>query len=223
MKPYYQDDYVTIYHGDCRELLPNLAVSVVVTDPPYGMNAKFQREGMRCKSSLASAGDYSRNWDAITGDSEPFNPSHLLNYRVVALSGANHYAAQLPSSSKWLIWDKRAGSRPDNNSDAELWWTNQTGAARIYYQKWRGVVREGVENVANSRKMHPAQKPIALMKWIIKQLPILEQDVICDPYCGSGTTLRAAKDLGLRSIGIEIEEKYCEIAAERLRQEVFSF
>ena len=84
MKPYYQDDYVTIYHGDCRELLPNLAVSVVVTDPPYGMNAKFQREGMRCKSSLASAGDYSRNWDAITGDSEPFNPSHLLNYRVVA-------------------------------------------------------------------------------------------------------------------------------------------
>lgn len=229
MKPYYEEKGITIYHGDCREIMLEMSSksTALVSDVPYGINAQFDRKGKRT-SNLGSTADVSRNWGTIKGDDKPFNPSFLLDYPIVALFGANHYADKLPpnpwpESWKWLLWDKRGGSAKDNNSDGELIWTNRKGAMRIHYQKWRGIVREGEENICNSAKFHPAQKPISLMRWVLGELKIPADFIVLDPFMGSGTTLRAAKDLGLRAVGIEIEEKYCEIAAERLRQEVFDF
>lgn len=224
LKSIYQDPMVTIYQGDCAEILASLEeVSAIVTDPPYGINAGFDRRGLRRQRGLNGHSIGNREWRKIEGDDKPFDPAGLLRFRFVALSGANHYADKLPPQNpakpwKWLVWDKRAGSAPDNNSDAELWWTNQYGALRVHYQKWRGVVREGEENLSRAWKLHPAQKPISLMRWVIGQLKLPMGTVIVDPYCGSGTTCRAAKDLGYKSIGVEIEQEWAESAARRMPQ-----
>lgn len=229
-KPYYEHNGITLYHGDCREIMPSIAgVAALISDPPYGMKAVFNKTpGRRTGLDSLPREDYhTRNWQPIAGDDEPFDPSHLLDFPIVALFGANHYADKLPACSKWLVWDKRCGSSPDNNSDAELIWTNQQGAARIYYQKWRGIVREGRENIVNGWKLAAAQKPLALMKWVIKQCKVPAGALILDPYMGSGTTLEAAYEFGCRAIGIDIDEGNCEVAADRLArvlsQEVMQF
>lgn len=224
MTPYYQQEGITIYLGDCRrgKILQTLDQSAaIITDPPYGINAVFIRDGSRKKSSLSRRTPLmqrGRDWKPIAGDDKPFNPRHLLRFKTLAIFGANHFADKLPASGKWLIWDKRCGSSPDNNSDCELIWTNQPGAARIHYQKWRGIVRQGEENLSRGHKLHPTQKPISLMRWIIGQLRLPVSTLIIDPYMGSGTTLRAAKDLGYPAIGFEVEKDYCDIAIERLHQ-----
>lgn len=210
MTPYYQDDLVTIYHGDCREVLPLVAggASVVVTDPPYGM--RYQH-GFR-KGGIA----YGNDGVSIVGDHEPFDPAHLLALGLpTVLFGANHYADRLPASRGWLVWDKRDGDGPTDQSDAELAWTNVLSVVRAFSARWRGAMREGREQIEG--RVHVNQKPVALMAWVLGFVP---EGTVLDPYCGSGSTLVAAKDMGRRAIGIEIEERYCEIAARRCSQEV---
>jgi DNA modification methylase len=226
MKTLYEDPFVTIYHGDCADLLRSIEGKVaIVSDPPYGIQAGFDRRGTRHQGRGINGGRLgNRGWSRIEGDDRAFDPSPLLQFRWVALFGANHYADKLPAQDpakpwKWLIWDKRNGSAPDNNSDAELIWTNQTGAARVHYQKWRGIVREGEENLSRGWKLHPAQKPISLMRWVIGQMKLPADVVIVDPYAGSGTTCRAAKDLGYKSIGVELNEEWAQAAVSRMSQE----
>jgi site-specific DNA-methyltransferase (adenine-specific) len=230
MKPYFEENKTTIYQGNCLEVLPLLSPDMaIVTDSPYGMSANFERQGLRRKSTLGGYGQQYHGWKSIEGDGESFDPAHLLNYPIVALFGANHFADKLPpeipgKQFKWLFWDKRNGSPPDNNSDGELIWTNQIGALRVHSQKWRGIVREGEENLAiQGVKLHPAQKPVSLMRWVIGQLKIPAGTVICDPYMGSGSSLVAAKQLGYRSIGIELSADYCAAAVKRLSQGAFNF
>lgn len=209
MKPYYQDNAVTIYHGDCREIAPTLSVDVgaIVTDPPYGIG--YKPAGGRGEL-------YARNEMApVHGDDEPFDPTQWLAYPKVVLFGANHYADRLPASSSWFVWDKRDGRRGNWFADCELVWSNTGGVARVFSHYWSG----GITASERTRKLHPTQKPVVVMRWLIEHTTT-EADVILDPYMGSGPTLRAAKDLGRRAIGIEIEERYCEIAAIRCRQEV---
>jgi site-specific DNA-methyltransferase (adenine-specific) len=152
----------------------------------------------------------------VVGDTQPFDPAPLLRFPRVVLFGANHYADRLPPSPTWLVWDKRDGVASDDNADCELAWTNLGGPARLYRHLWRGLCRASEQG---QRHLHPTQKPVALMAWIIANWT-KPGDLILDPYMGSGPVLRAAKDLGRRAIGIEIEERYCEIAARRLGQEV---
>ena len=207
--PYYQDDAVTIYHGDCRELLPSLeGVEFLLSDPPYGMD---YRHGARRGGRVMGA-----DGQSIAGDSEPFDPSHLLAYRHVALWGGNHFADRLPASRGWLTWDKRDGTPSNDQSDCELAWTNFLTTARLYSARWSGAHRTGREQ--REGRVHVNQKPVALMAWCIGWSD--SSGPICDPYMGSGSTLVAAKELGRKAIGIELEERYCEIAAERCSQEV---
>ena len=127
--------------------------------------------------------------------------------------GGNYY--ELPPSPCWLVWDK------DNSgdfADCELAWTNMATAVRKFKWRWNGMLQEKMGQRKEHRQ-HPTQKPVALLKWCIERLPSSDHTIL-DPFAGSGTTLRAAKDLGRKAIGIEIEEKYCRIAANRLRQEV---
>ena len=205
MRPYYQDDAVTIYHGDCREWMPE--ADVIVSDPPYGIAYVHGERGV---------GAYGSDGIAIHGDDVPFDPSHLLAIgRPMLLWGANHYADKLPASPGWLVWDKTGGYWLTHQSDVELAWTNVLTTARVYGQRWRGVARDGREQLEG--RSHTSQKPVALMVWCLGWMP---DGVVLDPYMGSGSTLVAAKEAGRRAIGIEIEERYCEIAANRCRQEV---
>ena len=220
MKPYYQDSAVTIYHGDCREVLPDLAADALITDPPYGISLPTNyRE--RKRGSLALCNDY----PPIHGDDKPFDPTPFLDFRIIVLFGGNYFPQHLPPASGWFIWDKVDGlpsSREigfNDQADAELIYTNATKVTRILKHRWMGAMKDSEKD---QRRVHPTQKPVGLLHQII-QLTTISTDVILDPFMGSGTTLRAAKDLGRKAIGIEIEERYCEIAAKRMAQEVLDF
>lgn len=201
MTPYYEQDGITIYHGDCRDVLPALRLpvleTVLCTDPPYGIDfagrpSKWQR----------LAGMHAEKWDR-----EPFADVDLLirSAGVACIWGGNYYA--LPLSRGWLAWIKP--DAPPSMGTFELAWTNID-------QKARHIVHSiGATNA--ERVGHPTQKPLRVMRWCIGGLP---EGLVLDPFAGSGTTLLAAKDFGRRAIGIEIEERYCEIAARRLSQGV---
>jgi DNA modification methylase len=214
MTPYYQDDFVTIYHADCRQMdLAALGADVVVTDPPYGIG--WNTRG-------GSSGRGGQDFPAMVGDQQYFDPSFLLALGLpTVMFGANHYADRLPPSPSWLVWDKRPAMRSTDQADCELAWSNLGGPARMFRFAWNGGHTEIYANrgeLANGkRRYHPTQKPIALMSWVIERCP---KGAILDPFVGSGTTLLAAKRLGRHAIGIEIEERYCEIAARRCSQEV---
>lgn len=220
LKPYYEENGITIYHGDCREILPHLEpVDLVLTDPPYGINYRSNHNSSR-RGKWAKWVRY-ENLPGIVGDDQPLDPSFMLALNVpLVIFGGNYCADQLPPSRCWIIWDKRDGIGSNNQADAELAWTNFDKPSRIYRHLWSGLLRAGEENVALSEKLHPHQKPLALIKFILSYSDTA--GVVLDPFMGSGTTLRAAKDLGRKAIGIEIEEKYCEIAVKRLAQEVLA-
>ncbi len=211
MKPYYEDGGITIYHGDWRDVLPGLPSppTAIIADPPYGMawrtdTSRFTKPG---KAGLRP----------IVGDDAPFDPSPWLEYPKVVLWGANHFASRLPVGTT-LVWLKRGDAAFGSFlSDAELAWMK--GGHGVY--AFRLVpnpmmkAREGGGTIP-----HPSQKPIALMRWCIEKAKCTATDLILDPFMGSGTTLVAAKGLGIRAIGVEIEERYCDIAAKRMEQEM---
>lgn len=205
MTPYYEENGITIYHGNCLEVLPTLAdVDAVVADPPYGIG--YVHGAINIPNATKFAGV------AVTGDDEPFDPRWLLTHQNLVLWGANHYAHLLPVD-RWLVWDKRCGVIPERDtSDCEFAWARGTGGncARMFRHFWDGFNKQSERG---QPRVHPTQKPIALMRWCIEFYP--DARLICDPFMGSGTTLRAAKDLGRQAVGIEIEEHYCEIAARR--------
>jgi DNA modification methylase len=203
MTPYYADDAVTIYHGDCREWTGS--VDAVVSDPPYGM--RWDTDTTRF-SGGAQKVKRGRDWKVpIAGDAEPFDPARWLEYPHVVLFGSNHYAARLPVGTT-LVWLKRYDEAFGSFlSDAEIAW--RKGGHGVYvYRSIRGPMATD----------HPTQKPVDLMRWSIEKAG--GTGTVLDPFMGSGTTLVAAKSLGRKAIGIEIEERYCEIAANRCRQEV---
>ena len=216
MKPYYEDGSVTIYHGDCREILPDLnPVDLVLTDPPYGINLNTDnsRFSVGTKGNMAKRGNGvgSAKGARIRGDAEDFDPSFLLAYgKEQVVWGWNHYPDKLPRGT-CLVWLKRNDVAFGSFlSDAEVAWMS----------KGHGVYcRRDLSNnaIANDR-VHPTQKPVGLMRWCLDFFP--DAQTIIDPFMGSGSTLRAAKDEGKTAIGIEMEERYCEAAAERCSQEV---
>ena len=209
MTPYYEAGGVTLYCGDCREILPTLTFGAVVSDVPYGI-----------------ALDTSARWPwladqkAIEGDGEPFDPTWLLDFNIpTMLWGANHYASRLPDARGWVAWDKATRNGLDlKQAEIEFAWTNFLSRPKAFRHMWSGAFRDSERGT----RFHPAQKPVALMKWCLSLLPD-GSAVIADPYAGCCPVLIAAKDLGRRAIGIEIEERYCEIAARRLSQDVLNF
>lgn len=204
--PYYADADVVIYHGDAREVIPDLPVvpKVIVTDPPYGMavDTDYRTRG-------------GKTFAPIAGDEVPFDPAFLLAMGLpTALFGGNHFASRLPDSRTWIVWDKRDGVLTNSNADCELIWTNLDGPERIIRHVWAGMLRDSERR---ETKQHPTQKPVAVMRALLQRMP---DGLVLDPFMGAGSTLVAAKDLGRKAIGIEIDEGYCEAAARRCSQEV---
>jgi len=194
--PYYDDgNGIVIYHGDCREILPHLPkVDLVLTDPPYGIG--LAANPFRQKHERLT-------WDDSTCDSDLLD--EIINKGESAIVWGGNYFG-LPAHQRFLVWDK---VQPEDFSSAmcEQAWTNLKGPAKLFRR-----------HVVSYAKDHPTQKPLELMHWCLNFAH--KASTILDPFMGSGTTLRAAKDLGRKCIGIEIEEKYCEIAARRLAQSV---
>ena len=210
-------DGICLIHADCRDVLPLLpAVDLCLTDPPYGMSNNG--DTTRFSGGVSPGGRRVRGdgqvRPMIIGDDKPFLPAPFLDFPRVILWGSNHFAQRLPVGTT-LIWIKK----PDKLygtflSDAEVAWMKGGHGVYAMRKDWGGFNRLASDGLS----VHQNQKPLALMLWCIHKAK--GDGLILDPYVGSGTTLRAAKDLGRKAIGIEIEEKYCKIATERLRQEV---
>jgi len=215
VQPYYEEAGIAIYHGDCREMLHLLDYEVLVSDPPYGINHPTDY-ATRGRGKLANTNDFV----PVHGDDSAFDPSFLIDSRQAILWGANYYADKLPRSSGWLVWDKRVqqGVGVNDQADCELAWTNCVKGARVFRHMWNGFWKDS----ERGESYHPTQKPVALMRWVLNLKWVID-GTVCDPYMGSGSALLAAKELGRKAIGIEIEEKYCEIAAKRLAQGVMEF
>lgn len=205
MKPYYEHGGVTIFHGDCRQIVPSLPrFDLLLTDPPYGIGKDGQK---------ATTGGHGgrKAYDFLGWDAE--RPAGWVLQMLLAAAdkhvvwGGNYFADVLPPAMKWLVWDK--GQRI-SQSDGELAYTSLGGALRI-------LTLNRVELMLDEAQ-HPTQKPAKLFRWCIEQAGDVR--TILDPFAGSGTTGLAAKDLGRTAVLIEREERYCEIAAKRLSQEV---
>lgn len=209
MSPYYEDDLVTLYHGDCREITEWLAADVLVTDPPYGIPG-----GRLSSHRTARPVHEDARWDDLGARDAALS---LWGDRPRAVFGSPKVAA-VPHRGVPLIWDK--GDSPGMGdytwpfgASYEVVWVLGDG--------WSGRRRSSVlrcvqPSNAASLEGHPTPKPVQLMEVLLSYAPA---GVIADPFAGSGSTLVAAKQLGRRAIGVELEEKYCEIAARRLAQD----
>lgn len=192
----------TLYCGDCREILPKLEkVDAVVTDPPYGIGKDGQAKSTG-KHGGRKAYEF-LGWDGERPDPAVF-AAILDAAPKLAIWGGNYFADLLPPTGKWLVWDK--GQRI-NQSDGELAWTSLPGALRICTMNRVELMKDGA--------VHPTQKPVNLMAWTLRQIG--EAELILDPFMGSGTTGVAAVQMGRKFIGIEREQKYFDIACERIR------
>ena len=223
MKPYYEHAGITIYHGDCREVLSTLQIfDLLLTDPPYGIGASRAKAfGWGANRGTCGLGGYNpgrRDYGDSAWDDNPAEQSTIDLCRSKAslqiIWGGNYFT--LPPTKGVLVWDKLRGNT--DFADGEMAWTNLELALRIFRYRWNGYL---VDQNSRDVREHPTQKPLALMKWCLTFTP--EARTVLDPFVGSGTTLEACKTLGIPAVGIEIEERYCEITAKRLSQEVMAF
>ena len=243
IKPYYQDDAVTIYHADCRDVLPQLGkVDLVLTDPPYGLN--YNDGDLANMRESAFGGDRTRQQARPIANDGEDEACQLFQdmLRIVKdklLKGGCCCCCcggggPKPLFAKWmLLMDEVIGFK-----QAVVWDKGGLGMGIHFRRNYEFMliaqngnpcrVWNGGNSTANVWRIpkeipqeyeHPTAKPLALMMKPI-QLFTNIGDLVLDPFMGHGTTLRAAKDLGRKAIGIEIEEKYCEIAAKRMAQTV---
>lgn len=225
--PYYDKDGITIFHGDCRDILPYLpCVDLVLTDPPYGVRYVTARRSHTDKLRVPVVNDDSlevvqQAWPSVMG----------------RLSDDRHWYAfasprMVPDASKVfdgyksvIAWDKGdRGTVGDLECGfGEAWeaiFYGMKGRRSLNGSRPRTVIRFDWSGTMDP--VHPTVKPIPLLSKIICWSSN-EGEIVLDPFMGSGTTLRAAKDTARRAIGIELEEQYCEVAARRLEQGVLAF
>jgi DNA modification methylase len=184
---------VTLWRGDCREVLPIVGkVDAVVTDPPYGI-------GITRSNRLST----SRGFTPDKWDDEAADMSWLPGWNVPSIVWGGNYF-DLPAHRAPLVWDKNNSGR--DFADFEMAWTNLDMVARRIV--FRPMNMDG-------GKLHPTQKPIEVMRWCIGWLP-QEAETVLDPFMGSGTTGIACVSLGRKFIGIEREPKYFDIACRRI-------
>jgi DNA modification methylase len=208
---YYSDEFVTLYHGDCLQITEWLAADVLVTDPPYGMGYYLHsRAGKNAAIEVAGDQDTSARDAALA----------LWGKRPALVFGS--WRNPKPKCDQVLIWDKgdeaALGHPVFFSAFEEIYVIGKgwTGTRRSNVIRANGLARGGSERKGLA---HPTPKPVGLMELLVSYAP----GVIADPFAGSGATLIAARNLGRKVIGVELEEKYCELIAKRLGQQAFDF
>ena len=193
----------TLIHGDCLDVLPGLdGVDAVVTDPPYGIGEHGGKKRLRSDRKTIRVFE-DLGWDRSRPVKAAFDAMFNASRHQI-IWGGNYFSDYLPPSMGWLYWDKKMGG---DFSDGELAFTSMWKALKSFshYNKMKG-------------RVHPTEKPVALLEWCIHQLPSC-CDIILDPFMGSGTTGVACIRTGRKFIGIEIEKKYFDIACKRIKRE----
>lgn len=247
MRPYYQDDHVTLYHGDCMDVLPNIAADLAVTSPPYnmGLTPGGNGRGMYQPSASRKGGRFRGGYDGGCEDAMPWEEYDAWQRAVIdqTLSRCRlgvfynnrprviHGSLRLPLDGNYsglplrqiIIWDRGTGI------DVNL---RQFCTAHEYVMLFAHPELQLVDHAASGmsdvwrlgmapKSDHPAPFPESLPTRAISSVSGVH--TVLDPFAGSGTTLRAAKNLGRKAIGIEKSERYCEMIVERLAQEVLDF
>jgi DNA modification methylase len=206
--PYYQDDAVTLYCGDCREILPQLGrFDLLLTDPPYGI----KRSGQKATFCADARHNRKQHIDLGWDDATP-TESHLRSCFDITenqiIWGGNYFTSAIPASMGWVVWDK---GQDFSTSDCELAFTSYQKALRRVVCNRGAIAREGA--------LHPTQKPLSVIRFCIGYAGP-DATTILDPFAGSCTTGVAAKLEGRKATLIELDERYCEIGANRLSQGV---
>ena len=218
MKPTWQSDCgtVSLYLADCLGVLPNLlGVDAVVTDPPYGIAWDGINHG--CINNRGAYNGYRevasriKEEAEIQSDAIPFDPAPLTDRWECCFTGAQHFYDRLPPHGSLHCWNKKGTYKPMDHGDGDIVWCSRRRCSRIFDLVWRGLCRHAEQS---ERFEHPTQKPIALMAWMIELCG--EPETTLDPFMGSGTTGVAAVRLGRKFIGVEIEERYFNIAKKRI-------
>ena len=218
-KPYYSKDGITIYHGDCREILPTLGpVDLVLTDPPYGIDGGRGGGNRRRGKGNYTAVGWEDNPEYIAEVCVPIIEYAVANAgRCIVTPGTtnmNLYPLPNDVGCFWTPASTGFGSWGHTTFNPIFYYGRDPRAGKGQFPNGRTITEQaGVVG-------HPCPKPLIPWKWLLIKGSVESTDIIVDPFMGSGTSLRAAKDLGRRAIGIEIEERYCEVAVKRLAQEV---
>lgn len=238
MKAYYEDDAVTIYHGDCFDLLHDLSgVGAVVTDPPYSSGGAFRGDRAQLTTTKYVNSDAQAYRPEFAGDTR--DQRSFLAWSSLWLNAARNASEPGAVLCSFIDWRQlptltdavQAGGWTWRN--LATWWKpgirmqkgRFSASAEYVVYATNGPVADGAGSPQNvfqcgvdDDREHIAQKPAEVMRWVMQVIP--PRALVLDPFMGSGSTLRAAKDLGYRCVGIEVDERYCEIAARRMGQEV---
>jgi DNA modification methylase len=209
ISPYYSNNNITLYHGDCQALIPQIEFTgMLVTDPPYGIGLS--------QSASTNIRKTAQSFTNIHGDDRPFDISAIFSWGYPqVIFGANNFPNILPFDPKkdgWICWDKRCSEAADRmvGSPFELALVRGKRTYKMIRLQHGGVIHA---DAWGQKRVHPTEKPVKLMSRILSFFPNLP---VLDPFAGSGSTLLAACAEGRKAIGIELEERYCEIIAQRL-------
>lgn len=202
MKPYYSNNYITIYNCDCNELIGTIDYDILLTDPPYGMEYQSNYRAIKHRK-------------IINDDSFPIET--ISEYILLACNASYVFCRwdniyTMPKPKSLIAWVKNNWTAGDLKHEHGRQWEAclfYPGANHRFIKRIPDVIFSAKTN----NELHPTQKPTELLRKIIGAN---EGDVIFDPYAGSGTTLIAARDCGRKAIGVEVDERYCEIIAKRL-------
>ena len=225
VKPYFQTKLGKLYHMDCYDFMKNLpdkSIDLILTDPPYGIS--ITRRSHIGSSSLstgkckgAKVTNYnSNNWDKKPVEKKYFDEMLRVSKNQI-IFGGNYYTDYLHNSSCWIVWDK------DNSgyfADCELAWTSFKSAIRKIKWRWNGCLQEDMRN--KEKRLYPTQKPIPVMQWILNKYA-KQDNLILDPFCGSGTTAVASEITQRKWVAVDKELKACEIAKNRIIKQTKQF
>ena len=227
MRPYYDEGGIVIYHGDCLDVLPDVKADAAITDAPYGIAdsaLQLSSANRRGANRRGANNDYhpQSDWDRALNPA--WAPACLAAAPVLAWFGHWRMREQveqhagMPARAE-IVWAKDVHCGPPcpvARQDERIWLFSADG---IKCKRFDTTVWSEPVIPTWSHRWHKNEKPLALMKRLIALL-CAPGDRLVDPFMGSGTTLRAAKDLGVRAVGVDINERYCDVAARRLAQEV---
>ena len=203
-----------VIQGECLEVMKEIedkSIDLVLTDPPYG---KMWTRGKNGIGVLKDKNEKDKTkWD-IKPTKEYFDEMIRISKNQI-IFGGNYFTDYLPPSNCWIVWDKLGELKLGKQipfAHCELAWTSFNKTVKKYTLRSQGFIKD-----TKDKRVHPTQKPNELFNWILQDFS-KENDLILDPYLGSGTTAVACQNLHRNFIGIELDEKYCEISRQRLRQ-----